>query len=218
MPSLPQTGARSLPVIPSCNRAWRSNPPARTVRSFRKFLAGTPALTCTPLPCRMYTRIYLAKAVTLAKGFMMSRLSSAVWQVRCARIPCSATTCLKGFMDARRWSRISSCMRNIHPATWCMPAACAGGFAAIGSYCPGYFPSSTPKTGWLPTGCPPSINGKYSTTCGAAFYRPCWWRCLRRAGCSCPAHPGSGLYWCCCLPPCPLRCKLCNRAGTILGG
>ena len=36
----PQTGARLLPVIRCCNRAWRSNRPVRIVRSFRRIFAG----------------------------------------------------------------------------------------------------------------------------------------------------------------------------------
>ncbi|MCX6068318.1 MAG: cyclic beta 1-2 glucan synthetase, partial [Chloroflexi bacterium] len=47
-----------------------------------------PGSTCTPLLSRMFTRIYLARAVTLVKGYMMWLLLSAAWTVRCARIPC----------------------------------------------------------------------------------------------------------------------------------
>ena len=108
-------------------------------------------------------------------------------------------------------------MKNTRRAIWCMPADCAAGFAVIGSYCPGYSPSSTPKTEWLPTACPPSISGKFSTTCGAVFCRRHCWRCSLQVGCSCLAHPGSGLCWCFCLPSCQLLCKLFSTAGTICG-
>jgi len=39
-----------------------------TVRFFHRSFSGMPGLTCTLSQSRTYTRIYLAKAVTLAKG------------------------------------------------------------------------------------------------------------------------------------------------------
>ena len=146
-PNFPRMDARSWPVTPCCNRASQPSRPARTVRAFRKSIPGMPGSTCTPLQSRMYTRICLAKAVTSEKGSMMWRPSNAAWQGRCARIPCSAMTCSKGFMDGRRWSRISYYMKNTRGATWDMPNACAVGSAAIGSYCPGCSHTSAPKAG-----------------------------------------------------------------------
>ncbi len=98
MLNFPRMDVQSSPGIAYCSRAWQLNPPARTVHSFHKSLPGIPGLTCTLSPSRMSIRICLAKAVTLAKEFTMLWLLSAAWRARCARIPCSAMTCLKGFM------------------------------------------------------------------------------------------------------------------------
>jgi hypothetical protein len=198
--------ARLLQGIPYCNRVLPLSRPVRTALFFHKSLQGTPGLTCTPLLFQMSIRIYLVKAVMLAKGFMTLRLSSEVWQVRCGRIPCSATICSKGSMDARAGHGYHPYTKNIRHAIWCTPAACAAGFAATGSCCPGCSPIVRTESGMAQPPIPIDL-WKVFDNLRRSLLPPTLLALFAAGWLFLPGSPLSGRCWCYCLPACPLLCR-----------